>query len=308
MKKKLSLLLFALAAMAVHAQSFLSGGIRYEVTGDNTVKVVTFNGGTNINGNAANYTGAISIPAKVTSEENVTYNVTEIGNQAFRAAQITAITIPASVTYVGDMPFYECSNLSKVTLSDGTDPITFNNYSSRTFSHGSYSVYMGRNVERENYTYSPFPKATAVTIGNKVTEVGDGMFNGCTKVASLKIGTGVTSIGVNAFNSVGSEAGSLVFTAGPNVTSFGNACFAYSKISGAFVIPEGTQTVPYEMFRGSSLTEITIPASVTYVGDMPFYECSNLSKVTLSDGTDPITFNNYSSRTFSHGSYSVYMG
>ena len=308
MRKKLSLLLFALAAMAVHAQSFLSGGIRYEVTGDNTVKVVAFNGGTNYNGNAANYTGAISIPAKVTSEENVTYNVTEIGYQAFRAAQITAITIPASVTYVNDYAFYDCNNLSKVTISDGTVPITFKNYNSRTFSHGSYSVYMGRNVERENYNNSPFPQATAVTIGNKVTEVGDGMFNGCTKVASLIIGTGVTSIGASAFSNVGIEAETFEFTPGPNVTSFGNYCFSYMNKIGAFVIPQGTQTIPYQMFRSSSLTEITIPASVTYVEDDAFYDCQNLSKVTLSDGTQPITFKNYSSRPFSHGSYTVYMG
>ena len=286
--------------MAVHAQSFLSGGIRYEVTGDNTVKVVTFNGGTNINGNAANYTGAISIPAKVTSEENVTYNVTEIGYQAFRAAQITAITIPASVTYVNDYAFYDCNNLSKVTISDGTDPITFNNYSNRTFSHGSYTVYMGRNVEREYYNYSPFPNITALTIGPKVSDVGECMFKGCAQLTTVSGAANVVTMGNEVYRNC---TALTTVSLGNKLTVLPQSTFeACTALTSVNIPKTTTQIMQWAFYNCSSLPELTIPASVTNIGgdsgNRTFYGMSGMKRLIIADSTTPLTITENGYGTF----------
>jgi hypothetical protein len=43
--------------------------------------------------------------------------LTSIGYQAFQNTAITTITIPASVTSIGDYAFYNCNNLTTVYIS-----------------------------------------------------------------------------------------------------------------------------------------------------------------------------------------------
>ena len=60
------------------------------------------------------YTGAVNIPEKVTYDD-VIYNVTSIGNGAFRGCTgLTSIEIPNSVTTIGEEAFAGCSNLTSV--------------------------------------------------------------------------------------------------------------------------------------------------------------------------------------------------
>jgi len=69
--------------------------------------------------------GDIIIPASVEHEE-VTYNVTSIGNKAFiRCADLTSIAIPNSVVNIGDEAFVGCNSL--VSITDlATEPQTIN--------------------------------------------------------------------------------------------------------------------------------------------------------------------------------------
>ena len=92
------------------------------------------------------YKGKIIIPESVTYN-GTTYSVTGIGYRAFYdCSDMTSITIPNSVTYIGSEAFYGCSGL------------------------------------------------TSVTIPNSVTSIGEGTFHSCDGLESLTIGTGVLSI------------------------------------------------------------------------------------------------------------------
>ena len=57
------------------------------------------------------------IPASVTDENGQTYPVTFIGDHAFDEATITGVTIPDSVTSLGEYSFAYCNSLSDVKLS-----------------------------------------------------------------------------------------------------------------------------------------------------------------------------------------------
>ena len=93
---------------------------------------------------------------------------------AFWGAGLTDLTIPDSVTNIGELAFTECSNLTRVTI--------------------------GRNVMdiRPN-AFSYCSGLTSVTIPGSVTCIGNYAFACCEGLASVTIPNSVTSIGVDAF-------------------------------------------------------------------------------------------------------------
>jgi hypothetical protein len=71
-----------------------------------------------VSSNITTLSGNIVIPDKVTNN-NITYNVTGIGNFAFlECASLTSITIPNSVTSIGNNAFEACTGLKTVIFMD----------------------------------------------------------------------------------------------------------------------------------------------------------------------------------------------
>ena len=93
--------------MLSFAHDFESGGIYYWITSSSApyTVAVTYQG-TSYSEYSNEYTGSVTIPEKVTYNGK-TYSVTYIGWSAFRECSgLTSITIPNSVTSIGDDAFY----------------------------------------------------------------------------------------------------------------------------------------------------------------------------------------------------------
>ena len=84
------------------------------------------------------------------------------------------MTIPDSVTSIGEWAFYNCSSLKSVTIP-----------------HGVTSI--------EYYAFGGCSSLTSVTMGSGVTSIGDSAFSGCSSLTSVTIPDSVTSIGWHAF-------------------------------------------------------------------------------------------------------------
>ena len=103
-------------------------------------------------------------------------NVTSIGAYAFfNCGDLTSITIPSSVTTIGENAFDGCDGLTSITLAEGLTTIydhAFNNCNS----------------------------LTSITIPSTVTGIGWGAFENCTSLASVTIlATELTTYGGNSF-------------------------------------------------------------------------------------------------------------
>ena len=93
MKKLFTLLLALVATSALWA--FEVDGIYYNILNGSEVEVTS---------GSSKYTGSVTIPASVTYDE--TYSVPSIGWKAFYGCKgLTSITIPNSVTSIGDEAF-----------------------------------------------------------------------------------------------------------------------------------------------------------------------------------------------------------
>ena len=194
------------------------------------------------------YLSSVTIPSTVTHED-VLYNVTRIGNNAFKSGVIlTSITIPACVTSIGDEAFYECSNLVDVSFSEGVTSI-------------------GKNA------FYQCSSLTEITIPASVMNIGFGAFSYCSGLTSITVDERNTAYdsreNCNAIIKTSSNsliAGCSTTTIPESVTSIGGMAFA----------------------NFTNITEITIPANVTSIGPSAFYNCKNLSEITIPANVESI--------------------
>ena len=100
--------------------------------------------------------------------------ITQIGKYAFSCSALRSVTIPDSVTEIGDMAFYWCPDLESVTIPDGVTKI---------------------GAEAFNSCAS----LKSVTIPDGVTAIGDAAFVCCESLESVTIPDSVTEIGEEAF-------------------------------------------------------------------------------------------------------------
>ena len=195
-------LLMSMAASVASAYDALINGIYYNF--DQTEGVATVTKGS--------YSGDVIIPESVIYD-NVTYSVTYIDYYAFRGCtDMTSIIIPNSVISIGDYAFSGCSGLKELTIEDGDNTLSigcnkYYTYNDNGYGEGLFcecpltTVYLGRNLSyhaSRRYGYSPFynkSSLNSVTIGNRVTVIGDNAFYECTGLISITIPDGVICIG-----------------------------------------------------------------------------------------------------------------
>jgi hypothetical protein len=111
--------------------------------------------------------------------------------------EITNLTIPNSVTSIGNYAFYECSGLTSITIGNSVTSIGWRAFQ---YCSGLTSVTIPNSVTSiGNVAFASCSGLTSVTIPNSVTSIGDYAFNNCSGLTSVTIGSGVTNIGSQAF-------------------------------------------------------------------------------------------------------------
>jgi len=210
---------------------------------------------------------------------------------------LLSITIPDSVTSIVSGAFDDCESLTNVMIGSGVADIgtsAFDFCSSLTAinvdaRNSFYSSVNGVLFDKNQATLLQYPFGrsgndaipdtvtsigafsfweryglTGVTIPLSVTNIGADAFCNCPDLTCITIPSSVNSIGWGAF----AECGRLTnATLASGVNGLGTAVFAYS-----------------------SLAAVTIPASVTSIGDYDFDSCVNLASITIAASVTNIGF------------------
>ena len=210
--------------------------------------------------------------------------VTELKYTFYGFKDLIRVTLPKSLTGLGEKTFYNCTSLTNLTIPDGVTAIGDRACSGCT---SLASVTIPASVTSiGDRAFEDCSGLTSVTIPEGVTTIGIGAFEDCRSLANVTIPDSVTTIGSSAFYGCKNMAS---VTIPEGVTVIGSGAFSDCSSLTSVTIPEGVTTIGIGAFEDcSSLANVTIPDSVTTIGSSAFYDCSSLTSITIPEGVTSI--------------------
>lgn len=219
----------------------------------------------------------------ITIPDTVTY----IGTCAFAGTSIAYIAIPSSVSEIGGQIFSGCENLTEVAYNCDYGPsengVFFNIPSLEKVSFGGTRV--------PGYICLNSVNLCEVVLGDSVTEIGYRAFSGCMNLKEISIPAIVGVIGAEAFSGSGLTSVSLPAA----MTVIAEMTFINCTYLKEVAIPYGVSSIGYMAFyRCSSLVSVTIPDSVMSIADEAFCGCSSIEYVKLPQYITRIGYSTFS--------------
>lgn len=212
-------------------------------------------------------------------------SVTKIGDEAFfQCKNLTNVLLPDSIKQIGREAFSLCSSLNKVTIPKGVTSIKYKafynceNLKSILMQEGITTI--GREAFENCYNL------TNITLPNSLTEIGYEAFCKCEKLVDISVPEGVKSIESRAFYRCVNLTN---ITLPSSLTEIEDETFSTCEKLTSITIPKGVKTIGKGAFCiCRSLKNVLIPNSVTNIGDVSFYGCENLKNVSIPNSVTTI--------------------
>ncbi len=221
-----------------------------------------------------------NIPSAVEFEGN-RYLVIKINGYAFADnTNLTAVTLPDGLVEIGNGAFSGCKNLESVTLPESLKTFGYNAFRSckslKTVKIPSGVTAIPSSCFRECSSLE------SVTIPEGVMTIEDGAFQSC-NLNALALPESLEAIGSSAFN--GNQSLKSV-NIPAKVKTIEESAFYNCGLTD-LVIQEGVQTIDNYAFNSNSLQNLTLPSTITSIGNNAFLFNSNLQSITCNAATPP---------------------
>ena len=247
MKKQVLILVTLLLPLVASAYDLADDkGLFYNLKGDGTLEVV----GLDTETTTADILSDVTIGG-------MEYRVTSIGERAFEGrSDLTYLSIPWSVTLIGEYAFVDCGSSITVNIADPESWCAMelgNEHSSPLSSAGKVLVH---DIE-----------TTSIIIPEGVTSIGNFTFYQCRCITSLAIPSSVKSIGSSAFED----------------------CTGLT----ALTLNEGLESIGGSAFEGCiGLKMLRIPSTVNTISINAFANCTGITDVYCYAENVPTTDEN----------------
>ena len=234
--------------------------------------------------------------------EHVVINAgVNIGNDAFNYCDsLISITLPASISKIGDYAFNGCTSLEAVYISDieAWCKISFGsgltNSNPLAYAHNLYLdgklltelIIPNGITEIKNAAFDGCKSIVSVIISDSVTSIGYGAFRDCSNLESINIPENITIIGDSAFEGCASL---LNINLPDSIKSIGDRTFKDNYSLHSITLPNDiTEISDYMFYNCRALELISIPTNVVSIGDYSFYNCEKLDNISIPDGVKSI--------------------
>lgn len=182
-----------------------------------------------------------------------------------------------NVSSIGNNSFYQCSNLSSVSISNSVVSIGRNSFRN---CKKLKSVSLPSSIKEIRYAaFAYCSSLSSLVIPEGVESVSEYLLYQCKELESIVIPSTVTNIEQRAFY----RCEKLTDVQLPkNLNSLGDYSFAYCKSLKTIILNDGLKSIGSGSFIGCSISSISIPASVSYIGLVAF-DGSGIVEVYISD-------------------------
>lgn len=134
----------------------------------------------------------VVIPSKING-----FTVETIDHAAFERSAVTSVTIPDSVTFIGEAAFANCSNLTNISIPNSVTSIGLSAFENCTSLKSITLPSSLRNISM--FLFHNCSQLTTIQIPDSVPSIQDYAFENCISLETIHIPVSVTSIGVYAF-------------------------------------------------------------------------------------------------------------
>ena len=247
--KKFFTLILAIACVGIASAEIISfvqiDDLFYNIDTETQTAEVTYDNRVSYEPNHNRHITTADIPASITYDE-VPYAVTRIGAYAFKTcADLTSVTIPESVISIEDQAFLFCSKLTSVVFSEGLQSIKF-----QAFDYCDLS---------------------SIQLPNTLTDLGFMAFGENKRLTSIDIPSSVSAMPC-----------SFLYCYNLNSYNVDESNPKFCDVDGVLYNKEMTRLYHYPSAKEG--TEYVVPSSVDTIWQYAFYQCSNLTSITLKDG------------------------
>lgn len=149
------------------------------------------------------------------------YTVTGLYKTFYNMKNLESVTIPSTVTNIGDSTFYYCENLKNITIPDSVNTIGRDAFS---YCKSLKSVKIPYGVKTLVSTFMFCSSLEEVTLPDSITDIGSLTFTYCTNIKKIVIPDSVTKIASISFRDC-LNMNSIIIPS--TVESIGDKAFGY---------------------------------------------------------------------------------
>lgn len=206
-----------------------------------------------------------------------TYNNKVSDYMFYNCKQLVNLMLPENTTEIEDYAFADCDRLSVISIPDGVK---------------SFGVQSFRNdisllripmpsglISIKDYAFIGCNGISEITIPASVTNIGDGIVKDCQNISKISVAEGN--------NHFVSEDGVLY------TSNFDELLiFPVNYESNSYIVRDGTKTITsYAFLNSKKLNEVTLPSTLTNIGEDAFIGCVNILSLQVKALNPPVCYN-----------------
>ena len=240
------------------------------------------------------YSGVVSIPSSFWYG-GINYSVTSIEANAFNECSgLTSLTIPKNIYNISYYAFTGCTGIKSINVASDNEFYTSHNGCNAIIESASNTLILGceNTIIPNDVTcigrsaFNGSVGLTSITIPNSVTKIDEYAFADCENLEEITIPSSVKVIGKEVLG------GTKWLKQKPNGWVYvGTILYCYkgsSLLNGTISINDGTTSIAGGAFQYYRMISVTIPNSVTSIGDECFRSCPNMTSVNIPNGVTEI--------------------